>query len=205
MKVLLVNGSPHTNGTTYAALCECERALKENGIETEIYQLGNRPIQDCIGCKKCVQKGKCVFDDAVNEFTEKADTADGFIFGSPVYYAHPAGQLLSFMDRAFYSSGKSFAFKPAAAVNVSRRAGGVTSMDVTNKYFSICQMPIVSSTYWNEPHGKDGEEVKEDAEGMMTMYNLGKNMAWILKCIELGKQGGIEHPQNEKVLTNFVR
>lgn len=205
MKVLLVNASPHKNGTTYTALCECERALNEQGIETEIYQLGAQPVQDCIGCAKCRTLGKCVFSDCVNEFCQKAQTADGFIFGSPVYYAHPTGQLLSFMDRCFYSGGKHFAFKPAAAVSASRRAGGVTSMDVTNKYFSINQMPIVSSTYWNEPHGKNGEEVQNDAEGMATMYNLGKNMAWLLKCIEAGKNAGVELPQNEKVLTNFIR
>lgn len=205
MKVLLLNSSPHKNGTTYTALCECARALNEQGIETEIYQLGSKPIQDCIGCAKCRTLGKCIFSDSVNEFCEKAKQADGFIFGTPVYYAHPTGQLLSFMDRCFYSGGMHFAFKPAAAVSASRRAGGVTSMDVTNKYFSINQMPIVSSTYWNEPHGKNGEEVKSDAEGMATMYNLGRNMAWLLRCIEAGKNAGVEYPQNEKVLTNFVR
>ena len=143
--------------------------------------------------------------DKVNEFIAKAKEADGFVFGTPVYYAHPSGRLLTFMDRAFYSGGKYFSFKPAAAVLSARRAGTTASFDVINKYFTICSMPVVSSTYWNHVYGAQPEDVAEDKEGLMTMYNIGKNMAWMLKCIELCKANGLEHPENEKVLTNFTR
>ncbi|MGN0468018.1 MAG: flavodoxin family protein [Acutalibacteraceae bacterium] len=205
MKVILVNGSPRAKGCTYTALCEVARALNEENIETEIYQLGSKPINDCLGCRRCIELGKCIFDDCVNEFVKKADEADGFVFGSPVYYAHTSGQLLSFLDRCFYSGSSHFRYKPAAAVSSSRRAGGVTTMDVTNKYFSISQMPIVSATYWNEVHGRTPDDVRQDAEGMMTMYHLGKNMAWLLRCIEAGKKAGVEEPKNKKVLTDFIR
>ena len=136
---------------------------------------------------------------------DKARDADGFVFGSPVYYAHPTGRLLSFMDRAFYSGASAFRFKPAAAVLSARRAGTTASFDVINKYFTICSMPVVASTYWNHVYGAKAEDVQQDAEGLMTMYNLGKNMAWMLRCIELGKQNGIVHPENEKISTNFIR
>lgn len=205
MKVILTNGSSRKDGCTNAALCEVERALREEGIETEQYFIGNKPLPDCIACGKCQAAGCCTFDDGVNEFVEKARGADGFVFGSPVYYAHPSGRLLSFMDRAFYSGGSAFAFKPAAAVLSARRAGTTASFDVINKYFTIASMPVVSSTYWNHVYGKEAVEVQEDKEGLMTMYNIGKNMAWMLKCIELGKQNGLEHPENKKVLTNFTR
>lgn len=205
MKVLLVNGSSRSNGCTNEALKEAARALQEEGIETEMIFIGNEALPDCIACGKCRQTGSCVFHDAVNEFVEKAKTADGFIFGSPVYYAHPSGRLLSFLDRAFYSGGKYFSFKPAAAVLSARRAGTTASFDVINKYFTICSMPVVSSTYWNHVYGTQPGEVKEDKEGLMTMYNIGKNMAWMLKCIELGRANGLEHPGNEKVMTNFTR
>lgn len=205
MKVLLVNGSSHPKGCTNAAMEEIARSLQEEGIDSEIYFIGNKPLTDCIACGSCRKTGKCVFDDCVNEFADKAKDADGFVFGSPVYYAHPSGRLLSFMDRLFYSAGRTLAFKPAAAVFSARRAGQVCSMDVVNKYFSINQMPIVSSTYWNHVYGAEAEEVKTDVEGLMTMYNLGKNMAWMLKLIELGKQNGLEHPENGHAHTNFVR
>lgn len=205
MKVLLVNGSSRNNGCTNAALTEVARALNEEGIETEMVFIGNEGLPDCIACRKCREIGRCIFNDAVNEFVEKAKTADGFVFGSPVYYAHPSGRLLTFMDRAFYSGGQYFAFKPAAAVLSARRAGTTASFDVINKYFTICSMPVVSSTYWNHVYGTQPEEVEEDKEGLMTMYNIGKNMAWMLKCIELGRKNGLEHPENEKVLTNFTR
>lgn len=205
MKVILVNGSSRKHGCTGAALCEVERALKEEGIETEQFFIGNEPMSDCIACHKCSETGKCVFNDSVNEFVEKAKDADGFVFGSPVYYAHPSGRLLTFMDRAFYSGGKAFAFKPGAAVLSARRAGTTASFDVINKYFTICSMPIVSSTYWNHVYGRQPQDVAQDEEGLMTMYNMGKNMAWMLKCIDLGKQNGIPHPENQKVLTNFTR
>ena len=205
MKVLLVNGSSRPDGCTNAALSEVERALQEEGIETEMVFIGNGALPDCIACGKCRETGCCVFGDVVNDFVEKAKTADGFVFGSPVYYAHPSGRLLTFMDRAFYSGGSAFAFKPAAAVLSARRAGTTASFDVINKYFTICSMPVVSSTYWNHVYGTQPEEVAEDKEGLMTMTNIGKNMAWMLKCIELGKKNGLEHPANEKLRTNFTR
>lgn len=205
MKVLLVNGSSRPNGCTNVALTEVERALQEEGIETERIFIGNEPLPDCIACRKCRQTGRCVFDDCINPFVEKAREADGFVFGSPVYYAHPSARLLTFMDRAFYSGGAAFQYKPAAAVLSARRAGTTASFDVINKYFTILSMPIVSSTYWNHVYGAQPEQVAEDKEGLMTMYNLGKNMAWLLRCIELGKHSGVPHPDNPKVLTNFVR
>ncbi|MDE5896575.1 MAG: flavodoxin family protein [Clostridia bacterium] len=205
MKVLLVNGSSREKGCTSVALGEVARALNEEGIETELFFIGNQPIPDCIGCGKCKGTGACVFHDAANVLAEKAQTCDGFVFGSPVYYAHPSARLLAVMDRAFYSGGRNFAFKPAAAILSARRAGNVASMDVINKHFSISSMPIVSSTYWNHVHGAQPEEVLQDKEGMQTMYNLGKNMAWMLKCIQAGKTAGIRTPENPKVRTNFIR
>lgn len=205
MKVILVNGSSRSNGCTNAALNEAAKALNEENIETEMFFIGNEPLSDCIACRKCREIGRCIFDDIVNEFTVKANMADGFIFGSPVYFAHPSGRLLTFMDRAFYSAGSAFAFKPAAAVLSARRAGTTSSLDVINKYFTICSMPVVSSTYWNQVYGAQPDEVALDKEGMMTMYNIGQNMAWLLKCIELGKQNDMKHPENEKVITNFIR
>ena len=205
MKVLLVNGSSRKNGCTGVALAQAARALNEEGIDTEVFFIGNEALPDCIACQKCRELGQCVFDDAVNAFVEKARMADGFVFGSPVYFAHPSARLLTLMDRAFYSGGDAFAFKPAAAVLSARRAGTTASFDVINKYFTICSMPVVSSTYWNHVYGQQPEEVEEDREGLMTMYNLGKNMAWLLKCIALGKQHGMGHPDNQKVLTNFTR
>lgn len=205
MKVLLVNGSAHKNGCTYTALDIIAGALQEEKIETEIIYIGNEPMRDCIACHKCREIGRCIFEDGVNRFVEKAAEADGFVFGSPVYYAHPTGRLLTFMDRAFYSGAKNFAFKPAASVVSARRSGTTASFDVINKYYTILSMPVVSSTYWNAVHGYTPEDVRKDEEGVMTMYNLGKNMAWLLKCINLGKENNILAPHNEKILTNFIR
>lgn len=205
MKVLLVNGSSRKNGCTQRALSEAARALNEEKIETEFFFIGNEALPDCIACHKCRETGQCVFHDRVNGFVEKAKSADGFLFGSPVYYAHPSGRLLTFMDRAFYSGSAAFCFKPAAAVLSARRAGTTASMDVINKYFTICSMPVISSTYWNQVYGAQPEQVSEDPEGLMTMYNIGKNMAWVLKCLELGKKHGLVHPENKKVLTNFIK
>lgn len=148
MKVLLVNGSSRKKGCTDTALREVERSLKEEGIETELFFIGNEALSDCIACRKCKETGSCVIQDIVNEFVQKAKSADGFVFGSPVYFAHPSGRLLTFMDRAFYSGGAAFRFKPAAAVLSARRAGTTASFDVINKYFTICSMPVVSSTYF---------------------------------------------------------
>jgi multimeric flavodoxin WrbA len=205
MKVLLINGSSRNNGCTHVALTEVTRALHEEQIETEIIFIGNQPLSDCVACHKCSEIGKCAFDDIVNDIVEKAKSADGFVFGSPVYYSHPSARLLTVLDRAFYSGSKHFSFKPSAAILSARRAGTTASFDVINKYFTIASMPIVSSTYWNHVHGSQPEEVLQDKEGLMTMYNLGKNMAWLLKCIALGKNNGIEIPQNEKIFTNFIR
>lgn len=207
MKVLLVNGSSRKE-CTYTALSKVAESLNEEGIDTEIINIGGTPIRDCIGCGMCAKNGnsRCVFnDDIVNEIIEKAEESDGFIFGTPVYYAHPTGRILSVLDRAFYAGKKAFAFKPGASIISARRGGTVASFDVLNKYFTINQMPIVSSTYWNNVHGNNKEEVVQDLEGMQTMYNLGKNMAWILKCIESGKQNNINKPVNKTVKTNFIR
>lgn len=205
MKVLLINGSSREKGCTATALGEVARALNEEGIQTETVFIGNAPLSDCLACGSCRKTGICVIDDIVNKIAEKAAECDGFVFGSPVYYAHPSGRILTVMDRLFYSGARHFKFKPAAAIVSARRAGTTASMDVMNKYFGISSMPIVSSTYWNAVHGKEPEEVREDKEGLMTMRNLGKNMAWMLKCIQAGKEKGIVAPENEKVYTNFVR
>ncbi len=205
MKVLLVNGSQHERGCTYTALAEVAKALEGNGVETEMYQLHGKEISGCRGCWACAKAGKCVFEDGVNEFVEKAKEFDGFVFGSPVYYASPSGGLLAFMDRVFYSGGKNFAYKPAAAVVSCRRGGASTTFDVLNKYFTINNMPVVSSNYWNEIHGNKASEAEQDLEGLQTMRILGNNMAWLLKCIELGKEAGLAPLTEKKIRTNFIR
>lgn len=204
MKVLLVNGSPNKLGCTNEALKEVEKSLKENGIETEIFWVGNKPIRGCIGCEQCLKTKKCVFDDVVNEFVEKAKAADGFIFGTPVHYAGPSGFISSFMDRAFYGKPNIYKGKPAACITSCRRAGGIGAFDRLNKYFTYSCMPIVSSNYWNGVFGATPEEVRKDEEGMQTMRILGNNMAWLLKCIELGRENGVEFPNTEKkIMTSF--
>ncbi len=208
MKVLLLNGSAKSNGCTYTALAEVAKPLEENGIDTEILHIGGAPVRDCIGCGRCTSLGGvCTFDDdIVNEVIKKAGEADGFIFGTPVYYAHPSGRILSVLDRAFYAGKKNFAHKPGAAVASARRAGTTASIDVLNKYFTIAQMPVISSSYWNMVHGNTPEEVKKDLEGIQIMHNLGKNMAWLFKCIEAGKEKGIDSPVMETgSKTNFIR
>ena len=207
MKVLLFNGSAKPQGCTFTALSEVEEALRQDGIETEIIQIGSQPIRDCIGCGGCAGRYCCVFeDDPVNEWIEKAKEADGFVFGTPVYYAHASGRLQSALDRMFYSGGRYFAHKPGAAVASARRAGTTASVDNLNKYFTINQMPVVSSTYWNMVHGNTPEEVLKDLEGLQTMRNLGHNMAWLLKCIEAGKEQGINAPKADRsARTNFIR
>lgn len=206
MKVLLVNGSPRTKGCTYTALQEVANTLNQQGIETEIFQVGAKPICGCIGCGVCSKTGKCFMNDVVNEFVEKAASADAFVFGSPVHYAAASGSITSFLDRAFYSGGSVFADKPGAAVVSCRRGGATATFDQINKYFTICNMPIVSSQYWNMVHGNTPEEVVQDEEGMQTMRTLASNMAWLLKCIEAGKKAGIAMPvREEKLRTNFIR
>lgn len=205
MKVLLVNGSHHEKGCTYTALAEAAKALNANGVETEIYWIGQNETSGCKGCWACKKLRKCVIEDGLNEFVEKAASFDGYVFGSPVYYASAAGALISFMDRLFYSGGRALAYKPAAAVVSCRRAGASTTFDVINKYFTINNMPIVSSNYWNEIHGNKAEEAAQDEEGLQTMRILGNNMAWLLKCIELGKIEGLEPVKEKKIMTNFIR
>lgn len=207
MKVLLINGSPRPAGCTFTALSEIEKVLNGEGIQTELLQIGAKPVQDCIACGGCKNTGKCVFnEDPVNEWIEKAKTADAFVFGTPVYYAHPSGRILSALDRAFYAGGKNFEQKPAAVIASARRAGTTISVDTLQKYLGIKQMPVITSSYWNMVHGNTPEQVLQDLEGMQTMRNLAKNMAWILKCIEAGKAAGIEKPDNiTTVRTNFIR
>ena len=208
MKVLLLNGSSHPHGCTDAALREVANALERSGIETEILFLGNDPVRDCTACGTCgKQPGRCVFDDdVVNRIIEKAWEADGFVFGSPVYYAHPSGRILSVLDRVFYAGKDAFVHKPAAAIASARRAGTTATLDVLQKYFTISQMPVVASTYWNMVHGRRPEDVQKDEEGLQTMRNLAANMAWLLKCIEAGKTAGIAAPEAESgARTHFIR
>lgn len=208
MKVLLVNGAPHEKGCTYTALCEIEKELNAAGVDTEIFWLGNKPVRGCIGCGGCAKNdGKCVFnDDVANTLIDKAAEADGFIFGSAVHYAAPSGTICAVLDRAFYAGGRNFKYKPGAAVLSCRRAGSTAAFDVLNKYFTISCMPVVSSGYWNMVHGSKAEDVLKDEEGLQVMRTLGKNMAWILKCIDLGKENGVTRPASEpKIRTNFIR
>ena len=207
MQVLLINGSNHANGCTYTALRQVADVLEAEGISTEIVQLGAAPVRDCIACGGCTGKGRCVFtDDCVNGIIEKAEKADGFVFGTPVYYAHSSGRLLSVLDRAFYAGGAAFAHKPGFAVASARRAGTTASLDAVMKHFTINQMPVVSSTYWNMVHGNTPEEVLQDEEGMQIMRVLGRNMAWLLGCIQAGRQAGLPLPEQEtRINTNYIR
>ncbi len=205
-KVLLINGSPHKDGCTYTALAEVAKALEENGVQTEIYHIGTQPIAGCIACRKCFESGKCAFGDSVVQLGERLDEFDGLVVGSPVYYASAAGQLCAFLDRLFYSSSKKLKGKPGCAVVSCRRGGASAAFDRLNKYFTICNMPVVSSQYWNQVHGSCAEDVLKDGEGMQTMRTLGKNMAWLIKSVEAGKNTGLSAPESEKpVRTNFIR
>lgn len=205
MKVLLVNGSPNKKGCTNRALEEVAKTLEENGVEAEIFHIGNKPFGGCIACNYCKTNGECYMNDIVNEFAKKAKEADGFIFGSPVYYASASGALTSFLDRLFYSSARYLQYKPGAVVCSARRAGTTATFDQLNKYFTINNMPVVSSQYWNMVHGHTQEEVEKDLEGLQTMRVLGRNMAWILKCIEIGKENNILRPEPEaRIATNFI-
>ena len=210
MKVLLVNGSPHEKGCTYTALMEVANTLKDEGIDSEIYWIGIKPLTGCTACKSCARTGKCAFNDKVNEFLDIAQNADGFIFGSPVHYAAATGAITSFMDCAFYTNllggRNAFYLKPAAAVLSARRAGTTATLDQLNKYFTISEMPIVSSRYWNMVHGAKPEDVKKDLEGLQTMRVLARNMAWFLKCKEAGIKAGVPFPMKEEsIFTNFIR
>ena len=212
MKVLMLNGSCNANGSTKAGLDIMTEIFRAQDIETEIVCIGGKPVRDCIGCEKCAEFKRCIFqDDGVNEFVEKAADSDGFVFGSPVYYAHPSGRVQSFLDRVFFSSllkdgYAAFRHKPAAAIVVARRAGTSASYDVLNKYFGISKMIAVGSTYWNEFHALTREDVLKDAEGVQTLENLARNMAWLMQCIRAGREAGIPLPDiREEVFTNFVR
>ena len=206
MKVLLVNGSPKPKGCTYTALLEIKNELEKNGVDAEIFHIGSKPIAGCLGCRACAKLGKCVQDDVVNEAIEKFLEADGYVFGTPVHYASASGGITSFLDRMFYSNGRKFADKPGACIVSCRRGGATAAFDQLNKYFTISNMPVVSSQYWSMVHGNTPEEVVQDIEGMQTMRVLAKNMAWLLKCIDAGDKASIERPQREeKINTNYIR
>ena len=211
MKVLLFNGSPHREGCTYTALKEIEKTLKEEGIESEIYQIGIKPIGACRACYACGKIGKCVIDDGVNPFLDYAKDFDGFIFGSPVHYGSACGGITAFLDRAFFTAfqsgrGDIFLHKPGAAVVSARRSGTTAALDQLNKYFAITQMPIISGRYWNMVHGATAQEVLEDKEGLQNMRILARNMAWLLKCKEAGERAGVPVPKTEEIVfTNFIR
>lgn len=207
MKVLLFNGSPHKEGNTAIALAEVARTLEAAGIETETIQVGSEEVRGCTGCGKCAENDhRCVFDDVVNEALDKVEKADGFVFGSPVYYASPNGTMVSFMDRLFYAGARYFAHKPAACIAVARRGGTTATYDMLNKYLGISNAIIVASNYWNSVHGRTPGEASQDLEGMQTMRILGTNMAWVLKLVECGKANGLPAPALEgKVMYNFVR
>ncbi len=211
MKVLLFNGSPHKNGCTYTALEEIAKTLKEEGIDSEIYQIGIKPIGACRACGACGKLGRCVIDDAVNSFLDYAKDFDGFIFGSPVHYASACGGITAFLDRAFFTAfhsgrGDIFRHKPGAAIASARRSGTTATLDQLNKYFTITEMPIVSGRYWNMVHGHTPDEVKQDLEGLQNMRILARNFAWHLKCREAGENAGISLPKEEEIVfTNFIR
>jgi len=206
MKVLLINGSPHEKGCTYTALSLIAGELNASGIETEILNVGTKPVGGCIGCGGCAAGKGCVFGGVVNEAIEKAKTADAFVFGTPVHYASASGNMTSFMDRLAYAGGKYLAYKPAAICASARRAGTTTTLDQLVKYPEFFHMPLVSGSYWPMVHGSKPEQVLEDEEGCAVMRELGRNMAWLLKCIELGKANGITHPENpRRPMTNFIR
>ena len=207
MKVLMLNGSPHKNGNTFTALSEIQKELGLLKIDSEIFQIGLSPIRDCTGCRGCKKTGFCVYDDdVVNAFLRKAKEADGFVFGSPTYYAHPSGRILSLLDRVFYSNGKMFAYKPYASVAVARRGGTSTTFDVLNKYATVSNMILIGASYWNNVFGALPGEAEEDEEGLQTMRNIARNMSYVLRLIENGKEHGIlpsayEHDKH----TNFIR
>lgn len=205
MKIILINGSPNAKGCTYTALEEVSKTLKSEGIETEIIHVGHKDIRGCIGCRQCKTKGKCVFNDIVNDIAPKFKECDGIVIGSPVYFASANGTLVSFIDRLFYSMTADKTMKVGAAVVSCRRGGNSATFDELNKYFTISQMPIASSQYWNMVHGNSPEEVQQDLEGLQTMRTLGKNMAFLIKSIQLGKKEFGLPEKEEHKFTNFIR
>jgi len=205
MKVLLINGSPNVNGCTFTALSEAAKTLNENGVDTDIVHVGNKDIRGCIACRKCKENGKCVFNDIVNEVAPRFAECNGIVVGSPVYYSSANGSVVSFMDRLFYSASCDKTMKVGAAVVSARRTGCSSTFDVLNKYFSISGMPIASSQYWNEVHGFTADDVKKDEEGLQTMRVLGRNMAFLIKSIALGKERYGLPEKETRVSTNFIR
>ncbi len=205
MKVLLINGSPREQGNTYTALCEVAKTLQEEGVETEIISIGKKAVQGCIACGCCGREGRCTFRDDLYFKVMRSikDGIDGLVVGSPVYYGGPNGSLCALLDRVFYAHGKDLQYKPAASVVVCRRGGASAAFDRLNKYFTILNMPVVSSQYWNMVYGQTPGQAAQDEEGMQTMRTLGRNMAWMIKRLDLQKQG---HPEPEpQVRTNFIR
>lgn len=206
MKVLMINSSPHKEGCTFTALTEMAKAMKTRGVDSEIYQIGNKPISGCQACGACSKLGKCAISDGVNEIGSRLDEFDALVVGSPVYYAGASGQICSFLDRLFYSHGAKLRGKPGACIVSCRRGGASATFDRLNKYFTINFMPIAASHYWNQVHGNKPEEVLQDVEGMKTVRNLGINLAWLLESIEAGKNNGVPAPNYEAVeKTNFIR
>ncbi len=209
LKVLLVNGSPHKEGCVFTALTEIAGVLKAEGVESDIFWVGNVPVAGCIGCGACIGKRKCFRKDVVNDFVARMDEYDGFVFGTPVHYAGASGAMTSFMDRLFFIdefNDEHFAGKPAASIATCRRSGGTAALDQINKYMTDCNMPLVPSQYWNIVHGNTPEEIRRDAEGLQTMRTLARNMAWLLKCIEAGRAAGVSFPAHEvHTMTNFIR
>lgn len=205
MKVLLINGSPNEKGCTYTALSEVAKTLIANGVETEILYLGKKPIAGCIDCRQCFKTSKCIFNDKVNDVSQQLDDYDGMVVGSPVYYAGPSGQITAFLDRLFFANEARMAGKLGAAVVSCRRGGASAAFDRLNKYFTISNMHIVGSQYWNQVHGYTPDDVRKDKEGLQTMRTLGQNMAYLLKCMEIGKNAGIEKPVYEpRINTDFI-
>ena len=210
MKVLLVNGSPHKNGCTHTALRIAGEALREEGVTAEEFWIGSQPLAGCTGCGYCMKKGVCRYEDRVNEFLDEAGEYDGFIFGAPVHFASAAAAMSAFMDRSFFvdqcGGRKTFELKPGAVVVSARRAGTTATLDQLNKYLLYAQMPVVSSRYWNMVHGQTPEDVLRDEEGVQIMRVLGKNMAWLLKCIRAGEDQGVKRPEGEpRINTNYIR
>ena len=212
MKVLMLNGSWNPNGSTGAGLDVMAEIFAKEGVETEIVALGAKPIMDCVACGKCGELKKCVFsNDLVNDFVAKAANSDGFVFGTPVYYAHPSGRIMSFLDRVFFSSMSadlyaSFRHKPCASIVVARRAGTSASFDVLNKYAGISQMITIGATYWNEFHALVKEDVPQDEDGLQTLRNLARNMVYVMKCVDVARKAGVAPPPTEaNFMTNFVR
>jgi multimeric flavodoxin WrbA len=203
MKVLLINGSSNMKGCTYTALTEVEKTLNAAGVDTEIIHVGNKDLRGCTGCRQCKRNGKCVFNDLVNEVAPKFEECDGIVIGSPVYFASANGTLVSFIDRLFYSVPCDKTMKVGAAVVSARRGGCSATFDELNKYFTISNMPIASSQYWNSVHGFTPEDVYADEEGCQTMRTLGRNMAFLIKCIQLGKEKFGLPEKEERKSTNF--